>query len=144
VDPATGKPFPYPWLQFKGIFGRSSKTKITEIRDGTSNTIAFGESRFGPSFRSPSDPNPGAGVRDWQMSWAGSGMMPAAWGLNAPNRYAGHPWEMLTFSSFHPAVINFCFADGSVHGVAPDMDRWTFFQLAGMADGFVGDANYGF
>jgi prepilin-type N-terminal cleavage/methylation domain-containing protein/prepilin-type processing-associated H-X9-DG protein len=125
---------PYQWTQFKGIFGRNSKTKMNEVRDGTSNTIAFGESRAGPAN----------GPRDWMMTWAGASEMPAAWGLNAPNVYAGNPWEFLTFSSFHPAVINFAFADGSVHGVSPQIDRFTLFKLVGMGDGFNIDPALGF
>jgi prepilin-type processing-associated H-X9-DG protein len=66
--------------------------------------------------------------------------MPSAWGLVPPQAY---PWELLNYSSFHPGIINFAFADGSVHPVSASMDYRPFVYMTGMSDGHVDDSSYG-
>jgi prepilin-type N-terminal cleavage/methylation domain-containing protein/prepilin-type processing-associated H-X9-DG protein len=84
--------------QYQGPYYQNSKTKIESIADGTSNTIAFGETLAG---------NPNA--RDFRLTWMGAGSMPTAWGLPTDT---GARWY--TFSSRHGGVVNFGFCDGSV------------------------------
>jgi len=132
---------PAAFLRYKGIYYRNSKTKAGDVTDGTSNTIAFGETMVGPP---PQSGNP----RDWLLCWAGAGSMPSAWGLSpivAPSN------EFLNYSSKHPGVVNFAFADGSVHSLSTTIDGnvnqfnqvifGTFHYLSGLADGKVIDVN---
>jgi len=123
--PIPGNPNP-PWSAFVGVYDTNSKTKITSIADGTSNTIGFGETLAGKS----------QGVRDFALMWPGSGTMPAAWGLPTD---AGATWT--TFSSRHGPVVNFAFCDGSVRPIVKGCDYNTFVSAAGMQDGNV--INYG-
>ncbi len=110
------------WLAWLGPYYINSKTKLTDIADGTSNTIGFGETLAGTA----------TGVRDLALMWPGSGCMPAAWGpvTDANTDY-------FTYSSRHGPVINFAFCDGSVRPIVKGSDRATFIYAAGMQDGQV-------
>ncbi|CAN5537337.1 DUF1559 domain-containing protein [soil metagenome] len=116
---------------YQGPFINNSKTKLTEITDGTSNTIGFGET-LGGTFNN----------RDFKLAWMGSCALPTAWGL--PNDNAAG-WY--TFSSKHSGVVNFSMCDGSVRtlskGAVRNPDGTTtpayvaWYQMSGMRDGAV-------
>jgi prepilin-type N-terminal cleavage/methylation domain-containing protein/prepilin-type processing-associated H-X9-DG protein len=105
---------------WKGIYYRNSTTTSVQITDGTSNTIAFGETLGGT-------PSP----RDFALLWFGSGAMPTAWGLsNTP--------DWMYFSSWHTGgIVQFAFADGSVRPITTSCDYSTFIYASGMQDGAV-------
>jgi prepilin-type N-terminal cleavage/methylation domain-containing protein len=110
---------------FLGCMGTSTSTRFTEIVDGTSNTMMFGETLAGQSF----------GQRDFALCWMGAGSLHTDYELVDPSYW----WN---FSSRHTAVVQFCFGDGSVRPitkVGPNANywstRWYAFQGAGgMAD----------
>ncbi len=102
--------------------------KMVDIKDGTSNTIAFGEILGGTS------PN-----RDFKASWMGAGGLPTAWELVDPPQW-------YTYGSRHTAGVNMAMCDGSVRTLSRVQarnkfsPRWTALQnLAGMADGNIPD-----
>lgn len=108
-----------------------STSKLTEILDGTSNTLGFG----GALGR-----NGGiSGSRNYGYSYMSPGYLGTMQDLITPG------WR--TFGSKHMGIVQFVFCDGSVRGLrsnvsatAPDpkSDRWRAFQqLGGMADGNV-------
>jgi prepilin-type N-terminal cleavage/methylation domain-containing protein/prepilin-type processing-associated H-X9-DG protein len=122
---------------YLGIYVDTSQgqkpTKIAGITDGTSNTLAFGETLGGASL-----------VSDTVYSWMGGGAMYSDWGLAPLDWYGtGVPdtawWQM---SSRHSGVINFAFADGSVHAFskAGNTRRGSIlWSMSGKADGDVFD-----
>jgi len=114
---------------YPGIYYPNSKTKMTAITDGTSNTLAFGE--YVGSVGNPS-------ASKFHMSWmAGSGM-PVAWGL--PSSFQTAQWYQ--YSSKHTGgIIQFAFGDGSVKGLRPSISTLTYRALAGAVDGLVIDGN---
>ena len=128
-------PFP-PHDTWDGIFNNRSCTALTDIPDGTSNTLLFGESLGGVTN----------GVRESAWSWIGCGAVGTSRGLQGPRDAV---WN--SFSSRHPNVVQFCFADGSVHAVLrgatfrdPITDERTpdwylLRQLAGRRDGETAD-----
>jgi len=110
---------------YPGIYYPNSKTKITDITDGTSNTFAFGETLGGNGVR-----------KDFNLAWFGGGSMPVAWGLQTPQNS-----QWYTYSSRHTGVVNFAFADGSVHPISFSISTLNYRLLAGMADGYTVDSN---
>jgi prepilin-type N-terminal cleavage/methylation domain-containing protein len=107
--------------QFQSAYDINSSYTSLNIVDGTSNTIAFGESLFGSSLPS----------RDFTACWLGVGSCPMAWGLPVPTHW-------YTFGSRHINVVNFGFGDGGVRpirqGVATNFtfnSQWYSFMYAG-------------
>jgi len=111
----------------QGIYDANSQTKIVAITDGTSNTIAFGESLFGTP----------TGNRDLVCAWFGAGTMPTAFGLTPYNGAPTVDWYQ--FSSRHMNIVNFAFADGSVRPITVSANQNMFVYASGMTDGFVVD-----
>jgi prepilin-type N-terminal cleavage/methylation domain-containing protein len=93
-----------------GPYYQNSRTKIADITDGTSNTLAFGESLGGRQTGGP---------RDFRLSWMGAGCLPAYGGLPAAST---GPWW---FSSNHPGIVQFEMCDGSVRGIKKGIDAPT-------------------
>jgi prepilin-type N-terminal cleavage/methylation domain-containing protein len=130
------------WSKYEGIFTNRSQTSLAKIPDGTSNTLMLGE--FEGGWQN--------GQRQYVGSWMGVGTMPTWGGLPRSGMDFLSPEH---FSSKHPGIIQFCFADGSVRGLRkgsswidwfnwaladlfPDQyphDWWVVQELAGMHDG---------
>ncbi len=132
-------PFPSPILDYyashEGVFVPNEQFAITNITDGTSNTLLFAE-YLG---------NISNGQRTHSMSWMGASGFPMNYTFNnSPTQMHFSP------NSFHSGVANFVMADGSVRAtpknfatptttaviVAKGDPRWAAFQAAaGKADG---------
>ena len=117
------------WGPYTGIYFASSKTKIADISDGTSNTVAFGE-YVGVHID---------GHREFTISWMGAGWLVSKWGLapiygDQKNDYTWRQW-----SSKHPGIVNFAFADGSVRPISRTADFNTWIYVTGKGDGKVVD-----
>jgi prepilin-type processing-associated H-X9-DG protein len=113
------------WPPLQGPYSQNSKTKLQTISDGTSNTIAFGETLAGHPVN-----------RDFRLAWMGAGSMPTAWGLpTTPQWY--------TFGSQHSGgIVQFGYCDGSVRQIRSGLSgtaRNMFIYASGMRDGQVVD-----
>jgi len=94
---------PY-WNTWVGPYTIDSHTKMTDIRDGTSQTIGFVEVLGGHST--------GLG-RDFVASWMGSGGFCSYWG---PISTQWGQWY--TYGSNHQGIDQVGFCDGSVRSIA--------------------------
>jgi prepilin-type N-terminal cleavage/methylation domain-containing protein/prepilin-type processing-associated H-X9-DG protein len=109
------------YLLYPGIYYTNSKTKLTDISDGTSNTFAFGET-LGGNGKS----------NDFHLAWCGASGMPVAWGLQD---WTTSQWY--TFSSRHTGVVNFALGDGSVRGIRFGISTAIYRAAGGRNDGYV-------
>jgi prepilin-type N-terminal cleavage/methylation domain-containing protein len=142
VGGARGKIDPLDTVQshindapYVGVYYMTSHTKIADIKDGTSNTLAFGEF-LGGLLKT--------GVRYGEMTWMGAGWTGTHWGLAPIYDQSGSggttmDYTWIQFQSNHPGAVNFANADGSVRSVSRTADFVTFVQASGMRDGKIYD-----
>jgi prepilin-type N-terminal cleavage/methylation domain-containing protein/prepilin-type processing-associated H-X9-DG protein len=140
VDPADtgvdslGRPHQL-WAPYVGIYNNTNSkltTKIADIKDGTSNTLAFGEYLGGVHID---------GSRDFELAWLGAGANPTYFGLApiyGPNK---NDYSRRQFASQHAGLVNFAFADGSVRPIFKTADFNTYIYISGMKDGAIADPN---
>jgi len=108
-------PYTYPnrAAACAGVFANRSKIDFRDITDGASNTLLFGEAMGGI---------------DHSYAWFGVGVNVSGWGLSEDA-----VWNQ--FGSYHPHLVQFCLADGSVTGLTTEIDPIVFARLGGIADG---------
>jgi prepilin-type N-terminal cleavage/methylation domain-containing protein/prepilin-type processing-associated H-X9-DG protein len=129
VQPGDPLPAHATWRLYKGIYYCNSKTRIADITDGVSNTLAFGEHLGGLHNN---------GFRELENSWLGSGWNPTKWGLAPIYGPLNNDYYTALFQSKHAnGVVNFAFADGSVRGISTSVDFNVYIYASGMADGKV-------
>jgi prepilin-type N-terminal cleavage/methylation domain-containing protein len=115
-----------PTGTYVGIYNPMSNTKIADITDGTSNTVAFIET-VGDQVQ---------GNRYVKIAWGGAGSIRSAYGV--PQDNATGYW---TPSSKHTGVVQGAMADGSVRtfakGTTSGAGLAAFVFQCGMHDGMV-------
>jgi len=108
------------WYKYHGALGNRTRFKISEITDGSSYTLLFGETTGGIHVISDRDRHL------FSHSWIGTGAMPTAWGLE------GKEWYR--FSSEHNDQVNFAMADGSVQTVNVNIDIGKYRNHSGISE----------
>jgi hypothetical protein len=122
-------------------FGVNSKCRITDIADGTSNTIAVGESKqvktsskFGGYW--------GSGTRTAEYGYTAS----SSYAINYPYGACGDGSGRMCqyaggYGSFHTAGANFVLGDGSVKFLLETLPYQTLKSMSTIAGGEVFDAS---
>jgi prepilin-type N-terminal cleavage/methylation domain-containing protein len=113
------------WDQWEGIYiPMESKTmNWLTVRDGSSNTILFGESVGGNTQ-----------TRDFANAWIGGDGFPVAWGMPSSG-----PSFWYQYSSRHSNIVQFCLGDGSVRAMRLGPTAVQFRTYAGWVDGRIPD-----
>jgi hypothetical protein len=104
---------------YRGAFHARSAVTMTDIHDGISQTLMFGENVGGYD----------KGQRKLSHSWMGSGCLPVWPGLKEKKWY--------NFAGAHGDYALFCYADGSVRPVKNDIAENVYRALSGISDGEV-------
>jgi prepilin-type N-terminal cleavage/methylation domain-containing protein/prepilin-type processing-associated H-X9-DG protein len=127
----------YEWPSrgiFTGMGYQISRVRTSDIKDGTSNTLLFGE-----KYVDPNHYDDGLDLGDFngmlcghsldigRFTYAGSRPLRDRAGLAAFN----------DFGSSHPAGTNFAFADGHVQRLRYDIDPRQFQRMGNRKDGYV-------
>jgi prepilin-type N-terminal cleavage/methylation domain-containing protein len=149
------------WGLYEGIMVNRGVLKLGQLtnQDGTSNTLMLGEAIGGigyypaPTSTLPVNEQVANAPRQVRYSWMGTGGGGVVLGMPVLAPTAFHA------SSRHPAVVQFCAADGSVRGVRrgttaitppgtflssllpPTNDWFTFMEMVGRNDGGVRDTS---
>jgi prepilin-type N-terminal cleavage/methylation domain-containing protein/prepilin-type processing-associated H-X9-DG protein len=129
---------------YRGVFGNNGAASLNKMSDGTSNTIAIGESVqqwhngstiFGPYWGSGTHTS--VHGRGYYSTFAPN----YPYGPCAPNanKKCTYAWG---FSSFHTGVTNFVFCDGSVKGIRDGIDPATWSAICTPDGGEVIPGDY--
>jgi prepilin-type N-terminal cleavage/methylation domain-containing protein/prepilin-type processing-associated H-X9-DG protein len=126
-----------------GIFYRNSRTRFTDIMDGTSQTVMIGDRAWaqtqGTWVGAPSGAITRAGTRNpWPNATASAAVLVQAHN-NWINIRTDADGGLDDFSSNHPGGVNLLFADGAVHFLrditADGAERRAFWALGTRAAG---------
>jgi prepilin-type N-terminal cleavage/methylation domain-containing protein/prepilin-type processing-associated H-X9-DG protein len=142
---AVAGPITYPYFSpnqdMGGVMWQNSKIRVTDITDGTSNTVAIGECMFAPASQDPEDPNSKRAA-----IWPGmTGIHPAdgaiwisdvMWWVDADTAVINGPAPQ-AFSSRHKGGAFFAFCDGSVRFFKDGTDINIIIWIAGRNDGKI-------
>jgi prepilin-type N-terminal cleavage/methylation domain-containing protein len=125
------------WNAYEGVFVNRNPKKLTDILDGTSNTIMITEVSGRGHASLPTQPNA------FSHSWVGSCCVSTGYGTQ--NGIGAFVYQM---SSFHTGIVNCGFGDGSVRAIRGNIPRnttdstWLVLQaLGGVRDGVTADAS---
>lgn len=132
VDSA-GKPLLLKW---------HASLRLAEIRDGTSNTVFFGEKHIRPSSLrgKAEDRSAYSGVRNTHRRMLGKGVKPNGTVELRPLLPAdaeSNPNANSSFGSAHVGYCQFVFGDGRVDAISITTDNDLLASLAGRADGKI-------
>ena len=123
----------------KLVRGGIGRYKLTDIRDGLSNTFFLGEKAVHSNHMGEPD--------GWGDNSIYNGDQPFAFmrigGPQVPivGSATGFDGVRPAFGSFHPRGCNFSFGDASTRLIPPDVDPFTLAQLCSRNDGKVVDFN---
>jgi prepilin-type N-terminal cleavage/methylation domain-containing protein len=114
------------WTPYTGIYYANSRTRLNDVKDGTSNTLAFGEAMGGRHKD---------GTREMRYAWMGTGWLPTKWGLAPSYGPNDDDYVLWQFQSKHHGIVNFALADGSVRAISQGSDYYVYRAASGMLDG---------
>jgi prepilin-type processing-associated H-X9-DG protein len=126
------------------MFGENSTTRLADITDGASNTLAMGErtlstfngtnSTGGWAYRGYTqagiDP-----VGNWNLTYPAQGLNIWNYADDPGGNVVGTRASWYNAASLHPGGVNFVYADGSVHFISQTIDVLSLTYLSVIADG---------
>jgi prepilin-type N-terminal cleavage/methylation domain-containing protein/prepilin-type processing-associated H-X9-DG protein len=99
-----------------GVISEDSRTRLSSITDGTSNTFLFSEAAHGRLS---------ASRKTWNRWWHSGWMEDAFFDTTPPINKFLREWHSVTAaSSYHPGGANFAMVDGSVRFIKETIATW--------------------
>jgi prepilin-type N-terminal cleavage/methylation domain-containing protein/prepilin-type processing-associated H-X9-DG protein len=147
-------------LQNRYYFGESSKTKIEDAKDGSSNSFMLGETLveprcngwgevwayrgwvqtgLDPGGRTGSSETPQKGINNWTLIASWNPTLCNSTGTN-PGR-PGRLGDWGRVGSMHTGGCQFAMGDGSVRFVKESVPATTLLQIARISDGMVANTD---
>jgi prepilin-type N-terminal cleavage/methylation domain-containing protein/prepilin-type processing-associated H-X9-DG protein len=112
-----------------GVYATRSKTSPAHIVDGLSKMLTFGEAPGSIGQGIEADDGSMTGDFARGNAWIGTATLPTLAGLDAsrrngaPNTGARYETHWIMFGSLHSGgIVQFVYADGSVHGIPKEVD----------------------
>jgi len=145
---STGNAVPSLFQFQDGAFNQNTRYKLTDLIDGTSNTLLFGERHyFDPVFDAGPPTVPFSDrIGNWGWTWFGA-QGDCFFGTSAPINFkwsAATPRTQVAFDdrinaagSGHSGGSNFCLGDGSVRFLAENMNAVAYRAMGTRAGGEV-------
>lgn len=119
-------PFPAAQCTSNGMFFHNSSTRMSDVMDGTSNTVFLGEHR--------TNTRPLAGEPEWHSTWVGvvpQGAENIARILAVSDHTPNHPaLHIDDFSSWHTGGVHMLLGDGRVRFITQNIDTNLFKAIA--------------
>lgn len=128
-----------PTNVYTGILFPKSMITIAQVRDGTSHTYLVGE-----KYLNPDRYEDGGDVSDdWSMYAGAQGDVIRSTHVSWPpsQDWPGLSSFSFSFGSAHSGTFQIAFCDGSVHGIAYDIDPTIYSRLGNRKDGQVIDTS---
>jgi hypothetical protein len=126
------------------VYSYTSSTSFATATDGLSNTMLIGEKHVIPAWLGDGNNGDGAVYNDDSSRWMAricgvqTNVTPNInWPLAQGPTDTSPPIPQFKFGSWHTAVCNFVFGDGSVHAISVSIDTVTLGKLALPSDGQV-------
>jgi prepilin-type N-terminal cleavage/methylation domain-containing protein len=133
------------WHIYRGIFGNRTTNDFGDIRDGSSNTLLYGEGGLGKSWSRPTSDDEFVPRQDFAFSWLGCGALPTAWGLWSNQGAGALSWNHQAWykycSDHSGGLVQFAWGDGAVRGLTVNVDVNMYHNVSGMTDGQKIDAD---
>jgi prepilin-type N-terminal cleavage/methylation domain-containing protein len=127
------------WHKYRGVFGNRTTHDFGDIRDGTSNTLIYGEGGLGKAWSRNSTSEKFSPRQDWNYAWIGAAALPTAWGLWTNQNPSSLSWGYQgwwMFASEHSGgLVQFAWGDGAVRGLTVNVDVDAYHYASGMLDG---------
>jgi prepilin-type processing-associated H-X9-DG protein len=137
TNPATGQPYgllatgDHGGFGLQGVFQQEKPTRVLDVIDGTSLTLAVGEMSWTSEVT-------GTRYRTWIRGCHNSTACSSARNVNiAINTPGIQFFDDIAFGSMHPGGTHFALADGSVHFIAESINLGVYKSLASRDGGEV-------